>query len=303
MTTATRRTTDPLDLDAFDAVLLDLDGTLRHVGGADLLAGAAELVARLARRRERTGRPFAVLSNSTLSPSRVAAALRPMLAASGASGAAIGADLIYTAAAAACDHVVERFGGGGRTPRVFDLMGDATVELLADAGRAELIDADDGGPCDAIVVGTPSGPWATVERQRAAVRFARAGAAVVGSCADRVYPSPRGLEIGAGALTALVAYAADVEPTFCGKPEAVFFAALCRRLGVAPSRCVLVGDNLESDVAGGRGVGMATVLVLGGVSTRADAGRAPLAARPDAIIPSLEALVGPERTILQIRSD
>ena len=47
---------------------------------------------------------------------------------------------------------------------------------------------------------------------------------LVGICADRVYPSPRGIEFGSGALTMMLAYAADVTPVFTGKPERVFFA-------------------------------------------------------------------------------
>ena len=53
---------------------------------------------------------------------------------------------------------------------------------------------------------------------------------------------------------------------------------------------MLVGDNLESDIAGGRGVGMRTILTLTGVATRADAAAAPPHLRPDAIVESLAEL-------------
>ena len=42
------------------------------------------------------------------------------------------------------------------------------------------------------------------------MELARRGAALVGTSADRVYPSPRGLEIGSGALTQMIAFAAGV---------------------------------------------------------------------------------------------
>ena len=96
----------------------------------------------------------------------------------------------------------------------------------------------------------------------------RKGAALAAICADRVYPSPRGLEFGVGAMAAMLAYAVDVRPIFCGKPEKLFFNELCHRLGVRPDRCVLIGDNLESDIAGAKGVGMKTILTLTGVATR-----------------------------------
>ena len=123
------------------------------------------------------------------------------------------------------------------------------------------------------------------------LKLLRNGSACVGLCADRVYPSPRGLEFGSGALTAMMAYAAAVEPVFCGKPQAIFFNELCRRIGAEPSRCVLVGDNLESDVAGAKGVGMKTVLTLTGVARREDLAALPEALCPDWVVESLEELL------------
>jgi 4-nitrophenyl phosphatase len=137
----------------------------------------------------------------------------------------------------------------------------------------------------------PLNVFATQERQRTAMLLLRRGARLVGICADRVYPSPRGMEFGVGAFAAMFAYAANVRPVFCGKPEPLFFQELCRRLKVDPRRCVLVGDNLESDIAGGKGVGTATVLILGGVSTQEDVERLPQAQRPDAIIRDLRDLL------------
>jgi len=129
--------------------------------------------------------------------------------------------------------------------------------------------------------------YATEERLRAALVQLRKGAQLVAICADRVYPSPRGLELGVGAFAAMFAYAANTTPVYCGKPEPLFFRELCRRLGVRPEKCVLVGDNLESDIAGAKGVGMHTILTLTGVATRADAEKAPPHLRPDAVVESL----------------
>ena len=146
-------------------------------------------------------------------------------------------------------------------------------------------------PCDAVICGVPLNVFATDERQRTAMLLMRKGATLVAICADRVYPSPRGLEFGVGAFAAMFAYAAGVKPVFCGKPEALFFQELCRRLGVRPEHCVLVGDNLESDIAGAAGVGMHTILTLTGVATRADVERLEVAHRPGRIIEDLRELL------------
>ena len=58
-----------------------------------------------------------------------------------------------------------------------------------------------------------------------------------------------------------------------------------------PERCVLIGDNLESDIAGGKRVGMKTILVLGGVSSAEDAERREAGLRPDRIIQNLAELM------------
>jgi 4-nitrophenyl phosphatase len=282
-----------MDFDAFDAVLLDLDGTIYHEEHA--LPGAVELIRRL----QAEGRKYACLTNSTSNPERISARLGRM-------GVKVDPAHIYTAAAAACDYVMERFGQqshpmalGGRStplpeappsfkPRVFNLSTEGVNDMLD--GKVEWVN-DANVPCDAVICGVPLNVFATEERQRAAMILLRKGAALVAICADRIYPSPRGMEFGVGAMAAMMAYAANVTPVYTGKPERFFFEELCRRLGVAPSRCVLAGDNLESDIAGAKGVGMRCVLVLTGVATRDDVARLPAEMRPDWVVQGLPDLL------------
>jgi 4-nitrophenyl phosphatase len=272
---------DAIDLEAFDAVLLDLDGTVYHEDHA--LPGAVELIRRLQAR----GQPYACLTNSTSSPARLTARLQHM-------DVDVDPAHIYTAALAACDYVLDAFPATPTvmppaTPRVFNLSTEGVHEMLD--GKVRWVQGEH-EPCDAVICGVPLNVFATQERQRTAMLLLRKGAQLVGICADRVYPSPRGMEFGVGAFAAMFAYAANVRPVFCGKPEPLFFHELCLRLGVPPGRCVLVGDNLESDIAGGKGVGMATVLTLGGVSTPEDVERLPPGQRPDGIIRDLRDLLG-----------
>lgn len=260
-----------LDLSPFAAVLLDLDGTVYHEEHP--LPGAIELIRRLQHER----RPYACLTNSTSSPERLAQRLKRM-------GVQVDPAHIYTAAAAACDFVVERFAKDGALPRVFNLSTEGVFEMLD--GKVEWVE-DASQPCDAVICGVPLNVFATEPRQRQALVLLRKGAMLVGICADRVYPSPRGLEFGVGAMCAMMGYAANTVPVFCGKPEPIFFRELCRRLKVEPQSCVLIGDNLESDIAGGKSVGMTTVLTLCGVCTRDDAQRLPPPKRPDHVITDL----------------
>jgi 4-nitrophenyl phosphatase len=284
-----------INFDLFDAVLLDLDGTVYHEEHA--LPGAVALVERL--RKE--NRKFACLTNSTGSPEHISARLKRM-------GMAIDPDHVYTAARSTADYVRQHFSplavshsntsGGHSTnsaakpqdglPRVFNLSTVSIQEMLD--GQVIWVESDE-GPCDVVICGVPLNVFATETRQRQAMIHLRKGAALVGICADRVYPSPRGLEFGVGPLTMMLAYAANITPVFCGKPEKLFFNELCDRLGVRPDRCVLIGDNLESDIGGAKGVGMKTILTLTGVASRDDAMKLAESARPDWIIEDLRELV------------
>lgn len=264
----------PLDLSPYSAVLLDLDGTLCHDDHP--LPGAVEFVRRL----RSAGKTLGVISNSGSGPLRVQLRLHSM-------NISVDSANIYTCASHAADTVLELFAPdrvGDRRPRVFNLATDSVGEMLD--GRVDWVHTG-GEPCDCILVAGPVAGRYSEVAMRAALQLARNGAAIVGLCADRVFPSRRGLEFGAGSLTAMLAYAANREPIFCGKPQPQFLLHLCQRLGVEPARCLLIGDNLEADIAGGRAVGMSGVLTLTGVSRRADLAAIPADLRPIAVVEDL----------------
>lgn len=257
-----------VDLKQFAAVLFDLDGTLSNEDQA--LPGATELVGRLLGQ----GRKTACLSNSTQSPGRVVKRLRGI-------GIELPVDLVYTAAVAAVEFILERF---GPHPRVFNLATEGVQEELE--GKAVWV-AGEHEPCDAVIIANPACHYCTPPRMQIGMRLIRNGAACVGICADRAYPSPSGLEIGSGATTHMFAYAANVEPIFFGKPQARFFLGLCERLKVKPQECVLVGDSLDSDIGGAKLVGMKTILTLTGVTRESDLQHIREEQRPDWVVKDL----------------
>lgn len=268
------------DFSPYQAVLLDLDGTVYHEEHA--LPGAIELIRRLQQQR----RTLACITNSTTSPQRLVKRLSHM-------GVELQHADVYTAAAAAADYVLERF---GPVPHVFNLATEGVHELLDERVRwvqpppPQAHEPASYGRCDAVIVGAPANVFATDDRQRAALYYLRAGAALVGICADRLYPSPRGLEFGSGPLTHFLAYAANVRPFFTGKPQPIFFQELCRKLNAEPSRCILIGDNLEADIAGAKALGMETILTMTGVTHGTDLHALEAGKRPDAIVQDLREL-------------
>jgi putative hydrolase of the HAD superfamily len=48
------------------------------------------------------------------------------------------------------------------------------------------------------------------------------------------------------------------------KPDKKIFEHAINELGLLPTECVMVGDRLDTDIAGGKGVGMYTVRIKKG---------------------------------------
>src|SRR5215207_3282451 len=151
----------PMDFSPYQAVLLDLDGTVYHEDHP--LPGAIELIKRL----QTEQRPFACLSNSSASPLRIMTRLEMM-------GVDIDPNNIYTAAAAACDYVVETLGrenpDAPRKPRVFNLATESVDEMLS--GLVDWVNASNEA-CDCVIVGPPDTVYTDPQRQRTALLLAR----------------------------------------------------------------------------------------------------------------------------------
>ncbi|NXH93590.1 PLPP phosphatase, partial [Pachycephala philippinensis] len=71
---------------------------------------------------------------------------------------------------------------------------------------------------------------------------------------------------GTGSLTAAVETASGRKALVVGKPNTYMFDCIVERFGVDPSRTLMVGDRLETDILFGKNCGLATILTLTGVS-------------------------------------
>jgi ribonucleotide monophosphatase NagD (HAD superfamily) len=74
-----------------------------------------------------------------------------------------------------------------------------------------------------------------------------------------------------------------------GKPSPVILEVALQTVGVAAGDCVIVGDRIETDIVMGKASGLATVLVLSGITQAGDPRIAAL--RPDLVLPSIRALL------------
>lgn len=92
------------------------------------------------------------------------------------------------------------------------------------------------------------------------------GARFIGTNPDVTFPSELGNLPGAGALIGLVEIATGHTAVKIGKPNRQMFIEGMKRLGAAPENTAMIGDRLGTDIAGGHGVGMQTILVFSGIT-------------------------------------
>ncbi|HZY41592.1 MAG TPA: HAD-IIA family hydrolase [Anaerolineae bacterium] len=118
----------------------------------------------------------------------------------------------------------------------------------------------------------------------------RNGARLFATNGDRYCPVPGGGQPDAAAIIAAIEACTSTKcEAIVGKPSSYMTDAVLSLLRLSPSRCLITGDRLETDVQMGLKAGMATALTLTGVTTPADAEASPI--KPTYIIHDLGELV------------
>jgi HAD superfamily hydrolase (TIGR01458 family) len=244
-------------------ILLDVEGVL-HVSGRPI-DGAARAVTRL---REGGHRLRFITNSTTRSRSAMCDELR-------AAGVELDDAELQTTAQAAV-HAL-------RGRRVFALTMAAVVADLEDL---DLV----GDTPDAVLLG---GADDTDETNRVfsymnlSRAFAEldAGAELFCLHRNRWWQTDRGPLLDTGALVAGLEFAAGIEATVLGKPSAAYFASALEELDADAEMSWMVGDDLESDIAGGRACGLRTVLVRTGKFRQRDLDLS--AIEPDVLLDSI----------------
>jgi NagD protein len=127
------------------------------------------------------------------------------------------------------------------------------------------------------------------ERIARAIRLVSAGARFIATNPDPVGPTPDGPLPATGSVAALISRASGVDPYFVGKPNPLMMRSALNAIDAHSETSAMVGDRMDTDVVSGLEAGMHTVLVLTGITSRADAERFPY--RPSRIVDSIADLV------------
>jgi HAD superfamily hydrolase (TIGR01450 family) len=249
-----------------DCLLLDLDGTVFR--GHEPTVGAVETLATV---RART---LFVTNNASRGPDEVAQHLHAM-------GFAAEPDDVVTSAQSAASLLAAQLPPGAI---VLVVGTDALAAEVSKVGLKPVRQASD-GPVAVVQGHSPQTGWPDLAEAALAIR---AGALWVAANVDLTLPSERGLLPGNGSMVAALRAATDREPQVAGKPQPTLLTdALARGSFHAP---LVVGDRLDTDIAGANAAGLPSLLVLTGVSTADDMIRAAVSERPNYVAADLRSL-------------
>lgn len=223
--------------------VLDLDGVVWLAGTA--IPGSAAAVKRL---RDAGERVVFVTNNSGPTLSEYAGLLQR-------AGIEVDHDELLTSAQAAASLLekgtrVAYLGGGG----LREALLARKVELVACRDRPE-----------AVVVGRSLEiDFGSLADAAAAIR---GGARFIATNTDATFPTPHGIEPGAGALIAYLQVGSGGTPEVAGKPHAPAADLLRDRFGMAG---LVVGDRPDTDGSFAARIGAPFALVMTGVTSEAD---------------------------------
>ena len=261
-------------------LLVDLDGVVyraRHP-----IPGVASLLAR----RVAAGDAVVYVTNNSMFHRRDYVQRLAEL------GAPVDAERVVSSARATALFLVRQMPSVRRVLAVgaeglMDELRDVGLQVVSSGEVALPFDFPDGaaweaaGRPEAVVVGLD--PTFTYGRLAVASDCVRAGARLVATNRDPIYPSSGGLRPGAGSIVAAVEAASGSAPLVIGKPEPHLLEMAAAAVGMAARAAVVVGDGLRTDVAAARAVGARSVLMLTGVTRPEDLALLPPGSGPDAV--------------------
>lgn len=235
---------------AFEAAILDVDGTI--VRGEQLIPGAIDGLRAL----EAAGMDKVLFSNN---PTRGATHYGRKLERHGVD---ISANAVLTSAVVSAEFLQSNH----PDDPVF-LVGDERLEaILEDYGLSITQNPDESG----VVLGSfdRAFSYGTIWES---LRALEGSTPFYGTDPDATIPTDEGEIPGSGSILAAMEAVAGREPdAILGKPSETAVEAAMGRIEAPPEQTLVVGDRLDTDIALGKRAGMATAVVLTGVTQRAD---------------------------------
>lgn len=243
-----------------------MDGVLVHENSA--LPGATDLLNRWVD----TSRRFLVLTNNSIfTPRDLSARLE-------ASGITVPEENLWTSALATADFLANQHPGA----KLF-VIGEAGLTTALHAAGFIMTDTNP----DYVVLGETR--TYSFEAITAAIRHIERGAKFIATNPDATGPSPEGSLPATGAVAALITAATGRHPYIVGKPNPMMFRSALNKIEAHSETTAMIGDRMNTDIIAGMEAGLFTILVLTGITTRADLERYPY--RPSLVLDGVHELV------------
>jgi 4-nitrophenyl phosphatase len=231
--------------------LFDLDGVFYKGKESRVKIGGTEAIEAL---RAKGRKLYVLTNNSTDSAATVHARLLE-------SGIPVKREEVLTSGLLTAEYLRERHG-----PVSYYLVGEDGLETeMKKCGHRRV----KGESADFVVVGLDR--KVTYDKLDQAARLARNGAGLVASHSSRVYMYKDGPAMAAGPLLRAIEYASRRRAVVIGKPSPLMFNIALERAGCAKGVSVMIGDQVDTDIAGAARAGIDAVLVTSGIDH--DAGR------------------------------
>lgn len=253
----------------YDVALLDLDGVV-YVG-PDPVPNAPENLRKAAKEGLRIG----YITNNASRPASVVAEHLASF------GLDVIADDVVTSAQAAAKLIAAEFPAGSP---VLVVGGEGLTAALEEYGLRP-VRSSDAHPVAVAQGFHPDVSWVMLADGAHAINE---GAKWYATNLDLTIPTAGGMAPGNGTLVQAVRAAVEVDPIVAGKPEPPLLETSIERLKA--QRPLMIGDRLDSDIAGAHAVGIASLWVATGVHDAHDLAKAPKDQRPTYVAAGLGAL-------------
>lgn len=232
--------------DLFDSFLIDLDGVI-YVGDNSTYR-APQTIKRLFK----AGKEIVFITNdprrSSLQYSRKLASINIVTKPNN----------IVTSATALSMHIQNKYNIHSKS--AFVIGSDNLKKEVKNIGL-KLVSKNSKMNSDFVVVGGNN--KVDYDDLKKATLCIRNGAKFFATNNDPYYPTAEGLVPATGALVAAIETASSVKAKIVGKPKRIMFG-IAKGLLNNKSRIAVIGDRLDTDIAGGKKAGLSTILSLTG---------------------------------------
>lgn len=249
-----------MDLRAKKLFLFDLDGVFYRGKEKPMKIGGTEIVGRI---RAMGKKLLLLTNNSTDSVATIHSRLARL-------GVPIGKDEILTSSLLTAEYLLRRYGKVS-----YFLIGERGLQReMQRFGHVRTY----GESAKVVVVGLDR--RLTYEKLDHAARLIRRGSKILATHSSRVYMYKTGPALATGPTVKALEYATGAKATVIGKPALPMFRLALKRARCRAGEAVMVGDQIETDIAGAAAAGVDAILVRTGVD-QTIRGSAALAAVPN----------------------